>query len=164
MQDLDISFRSMLLEAVAQPLASNADSKVLLLSCIDYRYPQRITETMEAEGHSGRYYHLAMAGASHAGNQTAHSGVWHRTLFDHLAFAVNDANVAGVVIIDHLDCKAFHLYEGVPVGDLDAERRRHEEIANTLVREIVSTFPTLAGNVKVLLLPKESKPDTIAEG
>jgi len=68
------------------------------------------------------------------------------------------------VIIDHLDCKAFHLYEGVPVGDLDAERRRHVEIANTLVREIVSTFPALAGNVKVLLLPKESKPDTIAEG
>ena len=80
MQDLDTSFRSMLLEAVAQPLASNADSKVLLLSCIDYRYPQRITDTMEAEGHSGRYYHLAMAGASHAGNQTAHSGVTHRVL------------------------------------------------------------------------------------
>jgi len=164
MQELDVSFRSMLREAVASPLSLNAEAKVLLLSCIDYRYPQRISETMEEEGHSGRYYHLAMAGASHAGNSAAHGGVWHNTLFDHLVFAVDEAKVAGVVIIDHLDCKAFHLYEGVPVGDLEAERERHVDVANGLVQEIVERFPKLRGNVKVLLLPKESKPDTIAEG
>jgi carbonic anhydrase len=163
MQDLDVSFRSMLREAVSHPLASSPDSKVLLLSCVDYRYPQRITETMDEEGHSGRYYHLAMAGASHAGNQSAHSGTWHQTLFDHLAFAVNEAKVAGVVIIDHMDCKAFYLYEGVPEGDSVAERKRHEDLAKTLVQEIVGTFSTLKGKVKVLLLPKESKPDTIAQ-
>jgi carbonic anhydrase len=163
MQELDRSFRSMLREAVASPLSLNAEAKVLLLSCIDYRYPRSISETMEEEGYSGRYYHLAMAGASHAGNSAAHSGVWHKTLFDHLGFAVEEAKVAGIVIIDHLDCKAFHLYEGVPVGDLEAERKRHVEVATELAQEIVERFPKLTGNVKVFLLPKESTVDRIVE-
>ena len=155
MQNTDISFRSMLMKAVASPLAVSADSKVLLLSCIDYRYPQRITETMEEEGYSGRYYHLAMAGASHAGNSSKHDGIWHQTLFDHIGFAVCEAGVAGVVIIDHLDCKAFQLYEGVDEGDLEAERKKHIEVSTKLVGEIVERFPKLSNNIEVLLLPKE---------
>jgi len=123
------------------------------LSVLPRRWRKRVTAD----------YHLAMAGASHAGNSASHCGVWHRTLFDHLGFAVDEAKVAGVVTIDHLDCKAFHLYEGIPVGDLELERVRHVDIATELVREIVERFPALTGNVKVLLLPKEAKPDTIAE-
>lgn len=38
MQNTDISFRSMLMKAVTPTLDLNADTKVLLLSCIDYRY------------------------------------------------------------------------------------------------------------------------------
>jgi carbonic anhydrase len=155
MQNTDISFRSMLMKAVTPTLDLNTDTKVLLLSCIDYRYPQRIIETMEEEGFSGRYYHLALAGASHAGNSSKHDGIWHKTLFDHIDFAVCEARVAGVVIIDHLDCKAFQLYEGVDEGDLETERKKHKEVATKLVGEIVERFYKLANNIEVLLLPKE---------
>lgn len=164
MQKLNMSLKSLLRDAVAQPLASDDDAKVLLLSCVDYRYPQIIADTMEELGHGGRYYHLAIAGASHAGNASVHDGAWHRTFFDHLDFAVNEAKVVGVVVIDHLDCKAFQLYEGVPEGDLEAERKRHVEVATALVGEIIKKFPALSCNVTVLLLPKEEKPDIIAAG
>jgi carbonic anhydrase len=160
----DSLFRSSLKEAVESTLAADADAKVLLLSCIDYRYPKRVFETMDELGHRGRYYHLAMAGASHAGNPAKHDGVWHRTLFDHLAFAVDEAKVGGVVVLDHLDCKAFHLYEGVPVGDLAAERAKHVEVATGVVAEVVTRYPKLKCKVTVLLLPKETKPEQIARG
>lgn len=150
--------RRSLKEAVEGVLAADAGASVLLLSCIDLRYPRRILETMDEEGYRGRYYHLAMAGASHA---AAHDGAWAQTFNDHLDFAVAEGGAAGVVILDHLDCAAYRLYEGIPTGDLERERKRHHEVAKTVIAGIVRRHPQLSERVYALLLPAEAKPERI---
>lgn len=160
----DLTLQDALKQAFGPVLAADARAKVLLLSCIDLRYPHRIIETMDAMGHRGRYYHLAMAGASHA---AVHDDAWARAFADHLAFAVEECQVRGVVILDHLSCKAYEVYERVPPGDLEAERARHLEVASRVVADVVTRFPSLAGNVKAFLLPVEAPsitPDPLAEG
>lgn len=64
------------------------DDKGLLLSCIDLRFPDRIIEAMDALGYRGKYYHLAMAGASHVAK---HSSAWTTAFEDHLDFAWSTA-------------------------------------------------------------------------
>ena len=161
--ETDIASFRRLLKGVVDPLiATDAESRCLILTCIDYRYPKRIFEEMDALGFAGRYYHLAMAGGSHAANHVKHDGDWSRTFFDHLAFAVNEGQVSGIIIFDHLDCKAFHLYEGIQVGDLVAERLKHIEVAETVTQKIEQCYPKLVRRTKVLLLPKHENAELIA--
>jgi carbonic anhydrase len=151
----------MLKRAIDPMLKTDAD-KVLLLSCVDLRYPHRITDTMDAQGYRGKYYHLAMAGASHAAK---HSSEWARAVKDHIAFGV-DHGITGVVILDHMDCKAYELYEHVTPGGEEA-RQKHREVAGMVVADIASNFPTLAGYIHAMLLPKEQppvEPEPLAEG
>lgn len=139
----------MLKRAIEPMLKTDAD-KLLLLSCIDLRYPHRIIDTMDAQGFRGKYYHLSMAGASHAAR---HDCKWGQAVKDHLSFAV-DQHITGVIILDHMDCKAYELYEHVKPGG-EEERQRHHEVAAMVVATIVKDFPKLVGNVKAFLLPKE---------
>lgn len=150
-----IHFREHLKQAVAHALHGDDESRVLLLSCIDLRYPHRISDAMDSEGYRGRYYHLAMAGASHAAR---HDSNWAKTFEDHIQFAVNHGHVTGVVILDHLDCKAYQLYEGVAPGDLETEMEKHRASAAEVVSTIVDKFPTLKGHVHAMLLPVEPEP------
>jgi hypothetical protein len=145
-------------EAVEGVLAADTGASVLLLSCIDLRYPRRILETMDDEGYRGRYYHLALAGASHA---AAHNEAWAQTFNDHLDFAVAEGGAVGVVILDHLDCAAFRVYEGIPAGDLERERERHHTVAKGAIAGIVRRHPRLTDRVYALPPPAESKPERI---
>lgn len=154
---------SAFLKDAIDPMLKTDQDKVLLLSCIDLRYPHRVVDTMDGLGYRGKYYHLAMAGASHAAK---HDAPWMQTFADHLSFAVAHGHVNGVVIIDHMDCKAFELYEHVQPGS-NEERQRHCDVARAVVHSIVKAQPSLTGNVHALLLPKElpsPTPESIAHG
>lgn len=148
-----MQLREQLKQAVDPILAKSPNAKVLLLSCVDLRYPHRIIDTMDSLNYRGRYYHLAMAGASHA---TRHSGEWKKAFEDHLEFAVTEGHVGGVVILDHLDCKAFQLYERTQPGDIPGETAKHIEVAKYAVDLILKLQPSLAGNIHALLLPMEA--------
>lgn len=117
---------------------------------------------MDAQGYRGRYYHVALAGASHSAK---HSSEWARAVMDHISFGV-DHGIAGMVILDHMDCKAYELYENVPPGG-EQERQRHREVAEVVVANIVECFPTLRNHVHAMLLPKELapvEPEPLANG
>lgn len=150
------------LKRIIDPMLKTDADKVLLLSCIDLRYPHRITETMDGLGYRGKYYHLAMAGASHAAK---HSSEWARAVTDHISFGV-DHGITGLVILDHMDCKAYELYEHVAPGG-EEERLKHHEVATLVVADIAKKYPMLAGYIHALLLPKELppvEPDSLANG
>lgn len=145
-------------EAARSALDADPSSRVLLLSCIDFRYPRRILDTMEREGLTGRYFHLALAGASHGAQ---HDPTWAKTFNDHLDFVVERGGVTGVVVLDHLDCAAYHAFEATEPGDLEGERARHREVAASVVQAIVERHPRLEGRVYALLLPAELEPEPI---
>jgi len=156
---VDLGLRAVLKQSVEQATEHDSSGKILLLSCIDSRYPERIFETMDDLGYRDRYYHLALAGASHGAKHDAH---WKSTFNDHLDFAVTEGHVTGVVILDHLDCRAYQLYEGTSPGDPEGERLRHIAVATNVVNEIVLRHSILCGNVTAYLLPVESAPPEIA--
>ncbi|WP_165251325.1 carbonic anhydrase [Paludisphaera soli] len=139
------------LKSVIDPMLKEDGDKVLLLSCIDLRFPNRIIDTMDGLGYRGKYYHLAMAGASHAAR---HNAEWTATFEQHLDFAVAEGHVKGVIILDHMDCKAYELYENVPPNS-EEERLRHIEVASSVAIAVVERHPTLAGYVHAYLMPKE---------
>jgi carbonic anhydrase len=139
------------LKHAIDPMLKDPDDKVLLLSCIDLRFPHRIIDTMDGLGYRGKYYHLAMAGASHAAKHNSH---WKIAFEEHLAFAITEGKVKGVVILDHMDCKAYELYEHVSPNSPE-ERQRHIDVSTAVANAIVTAYSSLAGKVHVYLMPKE---------
>jgi carbonic anhydrase len=133
--------------------SSSGEVELVLLTCMDFRYPQRILDTMESKGLKGKYDHLILAGAS--------LGVllkpeWKMTFLDQLRFAVEKHGAKQVLILDHRDCGAYKEFLGVtpddPAQELEAHRCKCREAMDVIVQEI----PSLAGHVHSLLLPIEN--------
>ena len=101
-----------MLKSMVDPMLAAAADKVLLLSCIDLRYPHRI------HGYDG------YAGASRPLLPARHGGRIARRQAqpgvgsvgpNHIVFGVLQG-IKGLIILDHMDCEAYELYEQVPLG------------------------------------------------
>jgi carbonic anhydrase len=140
------------LKNAVDPMLKGPDDKVMLLSCIDLRFPDRIIEAMDALGYRGKYYHLAMAGASHAAK---HSSAWTTAFEDHLDFTLVHGHVKGLIIFDHMDCAAYHHFEGTSPSDPAGERQKHIDILKMVTAAVLKKHPKLATHIYGYLLPKE---------
>src|SRR5262252_582370 len=89
---------------------SSAGVPLLMLACMDSRYPQRILETMDSLGLRGKYDQLILAGASLG---VVHKREWQQTFMDQLGFALEHHHVSEVFILDHRDCGAYKYFLGV---------------------------------------------------
>lgn len=127
--------------------------EVVLLSCMDFRYPHRIIDTMDARHLRGKYDHLILAGASLG---VLLKSEWQRTFLDQLKFAVEKHGATQVIILDHRDCGAYKEFLNVTPEDPAKERDAHEDQARKAMDLIVKEFPILKGNVHALLLPIEN--------
>jgi hypothetical protein len=161
--------------------ATVPDGKVLLLSCIDYRYPQLILKAMDDEGLTGHYYHMALAGASLAANT---SGFGREAFERHLDFAVCEGGVTRVLILDHMDCAAYRrplpavtpgpgdqvacpampAPDNFPRFDFAAERPLHVAQLRTAVERIVRRHTQLTGHVTAHLMPAALGVEEIVRG
>lgn len=126
--------------------------EVVLLSCMDFRYPHRIIETMDARNLRGKYDHLILAGASLG---VLHAPEWRKTFLDQLRFAVDHHGATQVILLDHRDCGAYREFLGVTPDDPAAEKAAHEKEARKAMDLIVNEFPSLWGRINALLLPIE---------
>lgn len=93
---------------IAPPLGSDT-ADVLLLTCLDYRFFERIAAFMNKKGYTNNYDQFILAGASlglaHEVNPMI--AQWNQTWWDHLKLAVQLHKVKKVIIIDHEDCGAY---------------------------------------------------------
>lgn len=137
---------------IVPKLKRSGDVELVLLTCMDFRYPQTILDTMEQKELKGKYDHLILAGASLG---VLHKPDWTQTFLDQLKFAIEKHGVRQVLILDHRDCGAYKEFLGVtaddPAAELDAHRCKCQDAMSLIVR----TFPILAGCVHSLLLPIE---------
>src|SRR5918998_6328713 len=104
---------------------------ILLLTCMDSRYPQRIIDTMDSLGWRGKYDQLILAGASLG---VVHKQEWQETFLDQLGFAIEHHHVSEVFILDHRDCGAYKYFLGVTPDDPAEERQAHLDVAKKTVR------------------------------
>jgi carbonic anhydrase len=130
--------------------------EVLLLTCMDFRYPHRILDTMDAKDLRGKYDHLILAGASLG---VRHDPAWTKTFLDQLTFAVVKHGIRMVIILDHRDCGAYKEFLGVTPDDPAKELSAHRQQARLTMDLIVKEFPSLQGNVYAQLLPIEHVDD-----
>ena len=110
------------------PTIGNATA--ILLSCMDFRYPQAIINHMRGQGLEGQYYHVILAGASLGANLDTQPHLkpnWRNTFFDHLQMVLTPPGpITKVHILDHRDCKAYRLFRGLPENvDRDRETAAH---------------------------------------
>jgi len=81
-------------------------AKVLLLTCMDFRFFELVAKVMKDAGLEGRYDHVILAGAA-LGAVVRGKRHWHKTFFDHLELAEKLHSIRGVIVLEHRDCGAY---------------------------------------------------------
>ncbi len=147
-----IDFESYVAKKIAPSVADSPGIPVLVLTCMDYRYPNRIVNAMDSAGLRGKYDHLVLAGASLG---VMHKDEWRITFFDQLRFAIEHHHVTQLIIVEHRDCGAYREFLGVTPDDPMKERQAHIEQCWEAVRVTREEFSELK-EFRCLLLPIET--------
>ena len=129
---------------------------VFLLTCMDLRFLDDIVQFMGNYNLQNRYDHVVFAGSAlgvldgksplaEADERTApeysiacHHGTWKAVFLDHLHIAINvlKRNISDVVILEHQDCGAYHVFHPETKNNCKAEMKLHKEKAQTLAKVI----------------------------
>lgn len=155
-----IDFESYVSEQIAPRLGRADKIPLLMLTCMDSRYPHRIIQIMDSKGLRGKYDQLILAGASLG---VVHKPEWTTTFLDQLGFAIKEHGVKEVLILDHRDCGAYKklLVPGVGPEDPEKEKTAHIKISKKAVSVITKKFKEIE-EVHCLLLPIETVEELIS--
>jgi carbonic anhydrase len=141
--------------------AKHPDANILLVTCIDLRYPGLIHEHMEtaADGHfHKRYDQLSLAGAGLAGvvDFPPHpKPTWGGTFIEHVALSAKMHDIKAVVVLEHRNCGAYKEFSLLRDGcSPEEERRVHADQIARLDKLLHSHFPEMITDF--FLLPQES--------
>lgn len=148
-----INLESYLSQHISSETIGSQDVPILLLTCMDSRYPRRIIDAMDSLGWRGKYDQLILAGASLG---VVHKREWQVTFLDQLGFAIAHHKVSEIYILDHRDCGAYREFRGITPDDPAEEKKGHDEVYAAAVKVIIKKFPRLRGKVYGLLLPIET--------
>ena len=84
------------------------DDKILVLSCMDYRYiDATVAHLQELRGHVFDYF--VLAGASLGYNL---SGGWDKVFEEHIDLAIQLHSITEIVVVDHSDCGMYRAEYG----------------------------------------------------
>jgi carbonic anhydrase len=107
---------------------------VLVLSCIDPRFTERLAEYLRNDRGLDEYDLIVLAGASLGAEQKA----WQRMFFDHVDLAVKLHHAKELWVFDHADCG---MYKKVFGKDERAQHYRELEQVKSLMAK---KYPALA--------------------
>ena len=134
------------------------EADALVLSCIDYRLTDRISDYLNTRGLDGKYDQVILAGAA-LGAVTDKYPAWGSTFRDHLGLAIKLHDIKRVIAIDHRDCGAYRLILGKDLTG-DAEMKLHATELHRLAKQIHAAHPKLT--VETLLMSLDGKVETVA--
>jgi hypothetical protein len=135
--------------------AGSSRRTLLLLTCIDLRYPSIIHAKMEPRFHK-LYDHVSLAGAGlspvidFGADRKPH---WQQTFLEHVGVSLVLHDIARVLVMDHRDCGAYRKFGLLGDGDTGTAKEAsvHREQAGRLRDLLKAEYPTLGFNY--LLLP-----------
>lgn len=159
MTDLDAYLDLDIHHDPAEPLAFSVGADVvprLLLTCIDYRYPNIIRDKMVDRG---KYDLMCMAGAGLAPvidfepEPRLH---WQQTFLEHVEIAIELHDIRKVLVMDHRDCGAYRMCKLLERSDNNTPKELmvHNHQACRLRDLLAAKFPNL--EFKALLLGEPS--------
>lgn len=134
-------------------------AKVMLLTCIDFRYPHRIADVMDRWGLRGKYDQFVLAGASLGALQPS----WRALFVQHVNLALDLGHVIDrIVILDHRDCGAYKSPQLInpplpkdvlPSIELATHKAKVTELVPLLKKDLSARIPHLV--IDSLLLTRD---------
>lgn len=103
---------------------------VLMLSCIDYRFPHLICDYLDARGLIGNYDIFTLPGAS-LGACCPEYPHWNKAFEEIIELAIGLHSIKKVIILNHEECGAFQKLRGVPDKKSDEIVMHKEQVAIT---------------------------------
>lgn len=120
---------------------SKAD--VIVLSCMDYRLVDDVTQYMLQRGFDERYSEVRIAGGGLAAvdNNNPH---WVRTVWENVALSRQLHGIRRILVINHRDCGAFaHRFGRPAITNPNDEFQIHVRVCQDVVNEAARREPTL---------------------
>ena len=139
----------------------STEKTLLLLTCIDLRYPDVIHARMEPKFHK-LYDHVCLAGAGLApvvdfgADRKPH---WEQTFLEHVAISIALHSITKVVVMDHRDCGAYRKFGLLAKEDNGTAKEKavHFQQMKRLKTLVKREFPQLGFHG--ILLPIEPERD-----
>lgn len=140
-------------------LASHLKADLLLVNCIDCRYPSVIHNYMHVVYDKIVYDHLVLAGASLASTeQHTHNVNWAKTFEEHVALSIELHEIDGVLILDHRTCGAYIKTGLLSEAEHNTQREfdQHQFVAKTSAPLIEKIFQNYGrkGHIAYYLTPE----------
>ncbi|MFO0952853.1 MAG: hypothetical protein U0835_17225 [Isosphaeraceae bacterium] len=98
---------------------------VLLLSCMDPRLIDDLSNFMHRDNLTNRFDHVILAGACLGVTQEQFPH-WRETFFEHLGLAVALHDIQEIYLVEHRSCGAYAHFLGLEYGDSQEEQLREE--------------------------------------
>lgn len=96
----------------------------LVISCIDYRYIDKINQLLNKNYGNYQFDHINLAGGSLSFKK------WNQTLIDQIELAIKLHDIKLIIVMDHLDCGAYKLEYLDIVDIVDEIKYHHKNIAD----------------------------------
>jgi hypothetical protein len=134
-----------------------AESKFLLLHCIDFRYPKAIHMALDRIM-PGRYDQVVLAGAALAGvidfgkNPKPH---WSETLLEHvgLSITLKHHNIKSILVLEHRTCGAYKVFKLLGENPKqEIEYKAHNKQFQKFAKLVKTKFPSANLYIAGLLL------------
>jgi len=136
-----------------------ADTDVLLLSCMDFRFVDETERYMATRGLRNKYDHVILAGSS-LGALTEKYPSWGKTFWEHLEVAIQLHHIKKVFVIDHRDCGAYKVILGEDLAkDPFKEKTVHASKLKELSGQIAKKYPKL--ELELLLMGLNGSVETV---
>jgi hypothetical protein len=114
----------------------------LALSCIDYRLFDSTVDLLKDRSCVSAFDQTILAGASLGYNQHKYHH-WKPTFLNHVDLAIKLHDIKKIVVIDHDDCGAYHLFYPDTKDDLDLERHYHIKNIKKIIRKLKRKYPDM---------------------
>lgn len=135
-------------------------AEALLLTCMDFRLTEAVSDYMKSRGLAGKYDHMVLAGGA-LGVVAGDNPAWAETFWQHLALARSLHGIQRLIVIDHRDCGACKQFIGATCADdRDAEMATHMRAMEELADEVKTREPCL--EVELLLMDLDGSVEMIA--
>lgn len=156
-----MNFQRFMDTQVVSSLGKGHLAKVLLLTCVDYRYPYPILEYMDRSGLRRQYDQFILAGAALG---VLHNETWKQTFLDHIDACIDLHDIEQILILEHRGCGAYAKFLGldpdkvVPPVEWDKHKECVDKVALVIADHCKKKHPKRKPlEVKAFLLPNEDE-------
>lgn len=131
-------------ESAVKVQSKGHTTEALVLSCMDFRMMDHVSNFLADKGLQGKYDLVAIAGAA-IGVMNDAKPTWGELFWEHVGLAQDLHEIRRVIVIDHRDCGACKAFVSSDCADdRQHELEIHTKWLSSLLEEVQNRAPDLA--------------------